>query len=768
MQTNESTVSEQGFAQVTDDKSDRAAAADTPKLESGSPSADQATAASVTFDEADTKIPSTLREMSDALTFQSKNQDEAIAHPDIEHIVSSGVARDETTSTETLRELVARAREQTGQAREHLPPGFSSDPVDSESFVTAEEAEVFGEKRSQPVPNDDAKTQTNTIPKHTEGIAGEDSEDRRPKSADTDSEDSDSGSDGSELSSSASSDDEDSITEDRVSHTTSPKALVGDYDDDEDGGQGGTSSAPATKNEVIAPEVDMPSIQQLDEADRTAIKPLGRVHSIVDSVVVIEQDVTRIPEERQAASGTLPIDSTGRRGEDEGEYSVVDTGSLLCFQDGKVLGFVFETFGSIHSPMYSVRFASASVIDKEVVQTGKAVFYLPAQSTYVMTRHLRLLKGSDASNIYDEEVGDDEVDYSDDEAEAEAKRRAKATRSGKTDESGNPVPSTNSRAKKRHKQNNAAAQSQPQRSISNQSQSSPVQRNGGNAGPSNRASLLVKPMKGLPTRPVFDHDGGVSSANHRQVLSYGEPDAGGVSQAGHHRLPNAPISSLPAKPISNVPTISQGRQPSVATTPPAQANGASSISAAPVSYQMPAASYITNTVAQGWYGSGSSASATPPSQAAYGVQHDRNSQAGHYNPQFAAYWQQQPQAAWYGAQHYQQQYNYPASQYQHYPTVSTQAQNVQRPPYANAQSQWGEYHAPPTYHSYNTGQSTYSEAPTTSNAPYPQQQTQHTGYPAGHVAPAYGAYGYGPAGPKPPTPGNYDPHNANTSNTQPH
>ncbi len=65
---------------------------------------------------------------------------------------------------------------------------------------------------------------------------------------------------------------------------------------------------------------------------------------------------------------------------------------------------MFETFGSIHSPMYSIRFASAAAIDRDVVEKGKDVFYLPAQSTYVLTQLLRSMKGSDASNIWDEEV----------------------------------------------------------------------------------------------------------------------------------------------------------------------------------------------------------------------------------------------------------------------------------------------------------------------------------------------------------------------------
>lgn len=75
--------------------------------------------------------------------------------------------------------------------------------------------------------------------------------------------------------------------------------------------------------------------------------------------------------------------------------------------------------------MYSVRFPSASSIDSTAVYVGRAVHYAPTQSTYVLTRQLRKEKGSDASNMWDEEVGDDEREYSDDEEEAAAKRKAK-------------------------------------------------------------------------------------------------------------------------------------------------------------------------------------------------------------------------------------------------------------------------------------------------------------------------------------------------------
>lgn len=73
--------------------------------------------------------------------------------------------------------------------------------------------------------------------------------------------------------------------------------------------------------------------------------------------------------------------------------------------------------------MYSVRFPSAEDIDACHVQLGRQVFHLPHKSYYVFPRALVMLKGSDASNVHDEEPSVDELEYSDDEAERAAKQR---------------------------------------------------------------------------------------------------------------------------------------------------------------------------------------------------------------------------------------------------------------------------------------------------------------------------------------------------------
>jgi H/ACA ribonucleoprotein complex non-core subunit NAF1 len=79
---------------------------------------------------------------------------------------------------------------------------------------------------------------------------------------------------------------------------------------------------------------------------------------------------------------------------------------------------IFETFGPTQQPMYQVKFNSAYPLDPEKVQVSRAVFHVPQRSRFIFVSQVKKLKGSDASNVHDEEPADDELEFSDDEAEA--------------------------------------------------------------------------------------------------------------------------------------------------------------------------------------------------------------------------------------------------------------------------------------------------------------------------------------------------------------
>lgn len=172
------------------------------------------------------------------------------------------------------------------------------------------------------------------------------------------------------------------------------------------------SETPKTKHEVVDEAILLPAISQISPEEQSLLQHIGQIHSIVDSVVLVEQ--TPGPLQATAPHIREPFD-------------VLDSESMLCTAEGRVIGLVYETFGSVQAPMYSIRFPSADTIDRDLITPGVPVFFLPASSTYVLARSIRN-KGSDASNIWDEEVEVDEAEYSDDDEEAAAKRRAKQER----------------------------------------------------------------------------------------------------------------------------------------------------------------------------------------------------------------------------------------------------------------------------------------------------------------------------------------------------
>lgn len=72
--------------------------------------------------------------------------------------------------------------------------------------------------------------------------------------------------------------------------------------------------------------------------------------------------------------------------------------------------------------MYQIKFNSNYPLDTEKVRVGREVFHVPARSKFVFVNQIKRFKGSDASNAYDEEPGDDELEFSDDEQEQAHKR----------------------------------------------------------------------------------------------------------------------------------------------------------------------------------------------------------------------------------------------------------------------------------------------------------------------------------------------------------
>ncbi|KAI0652502.1 Gar1/Naf1 RNA binding region-domain-containing protein [Trametes meyenii] len=202
--------------------------------------------------------------------------------------------------------------------------------------------------------------------------------------------------------SSSDSDSDSEIEEGPDTAKTANKRMIVDVDDDEDGDAvvGTLDAHVRTKNEVADIDIMVPEISEVGPHED--LEEVGELISIVDRVVII----------RGIPSGIA----------NRGSEKALDCDTLLVFGDRTVLGYIFETFGPTNEPLYQIRFNQKYPLDTEKVQVGKKVYHVPERSNYVFVRQLRQFKGSDASNVHDEEPADDEIEFSDDEQEAAHKR----------------------------------------------------------------------------------------------------------------------------------------------------------------------------------------------------------------------------------------------------------------------------------------------------------------------------------------------------------
>ena len=187
--------------------------------------------------------------------------------------------------------------------------------------------------------------------------------------------------------------------------------MAGDGGSDDEGDKKGKTEGGhlRTANEKIEEVIPKPDIVVTEDMK---IEELGTVEGIVEKTVLVRAKVS-------------------------GEYQVLESNSLLCLGDRSVVGVVAEPLGRVEQPMYTIRFTNDEAIKEAgLSERGTKVFYVPQHSTFVFTQPLKAVKGSDASNFHDEEVGDDEMEFSDDEQEAEHKRQMKMKRQGRRDEQG--------------------------------------------------------------------------------------------------------------------------------------------------------------------------------------------------------------------------------------------------------------------------------------------------------------------------------------------
>ncbi len=129
---------------------------------------------------------------------------------------------------------------------------------------------------------------------------------------------------------------------------------------------------------------------------------IGTVQSVVDGLVVVE-----------SRAGCDPLDMD----------------SWLWLATAEPIGQVHDVFGPVLHPFYSVRYDARDAPGDTLVP-GAAVYSAPRiahAARFVFAQQLRAQQppGCDASGWHDEEVASGDEEYSDDEAEREAKARRK-------------------------------------------------------------------------------------------------------------------------------------------------------------------------------------------------------------------------------------------------------------------------------------------------------------------------------------------------------
>ena len=188
-------------------------------------------------------------------------------------------------------------------------------------------------------------------------------------------------------------------------HDLSFSTLINvDSDEDDEQKLLNNRHGPRTRNELAIDE--LPPIENLTItlSDETPIERIGHIRHIIDGKLLIIESLIHSP----------PLNDD----------------SVLFNRDRRSIGLIFETFGPVEKPYYSIRYNDPNSVHQRQIELNQEVFYAPKETTYtkyVFVQELRALKGSDASWEDDNEPPKFAIEYSDDEQE----RTAKAIQKGK-------------------------------------------------------------------------------------------------------------------------------------------------------------------------------------------------------------------------------------------------------------------------------------------------------------------------------------------------
>ncbi|KAK6919518.1 H/ACA ribonucleoprotein complex, subunit Gar1/Naf1 [Dillenia turbinata] len=202
--------------------------------------------------------------------------------------------------------------------------------------------------------------------------------------------------------------------------------MLGDGEDD---AAGGSAKGPIrSKNELeVLPPV--PSVDVTLESHHKTL-PVGAILSVIGTKVIVEGFE---------------------------KHSPLSEGSIIWITESRIpLGIVDEIFGPVKNPYYVVRYNSEGDVPTGT-REGTSVSFVQEFANHVLNDKSLYKKGYDASGENDEELTD-EVEFSDDEKEAEYKRMQKVLKRGGTNDVG---PKKQEKNKKKFQKKNEAWKTKP-------------------------------------------------------------------------------------------------------------------------------------------------------------------------------------------------------------------------------------------------------------------------------------------------------------------
>ncbi|KAK6918998.1 H/ACA ribonucleoprotein complex, subunit Gar1/Naf1 [Dillenia turbinata] len=202
--------------------------------------------------------------------------------------------------------------------------------------------------------------------------------------------------------------------------------MLGGSEDDE---EGGAAKGPIRSRNELEGFPPVPSVDVTLEPHHKTL-PVGAVLSVIGTKVIVEGFE---------------------------KHSPLSEGSILWISESRIpLGIVDEIFGPVKNPYYVVRYNSEGDVPTGTCE-GTLVSFVQEFANHVLNDSNLYKKGYDASGENDEELTD-EVEFSDDEKEAEYKRMQKVLKRGGTNDVG---PKKQDKNKNKFQNRNVAWKTKP-------------------------------------------------------------------------------------------------------------------------------------------------------------------------------------------------------------------------------------------------------------------------------------------------------------------